>query len=310
MTCNKKKLFIKIKYILVQIYNDLYDFNKIKFLIIHNYFNRLFKYKPRIMTIEDSIQYILDYNCSLSRYGDGEMKIIMGEDLPFQPYSDELAMRLKQVLKSDEENHKVGIPDVFSSLKSLRWGDREFWENNIKKNRHNWYNYLDKKRIYINAFISRPYMIFKNRNKSRFYFEMIKKLWYEKDIIIIEGIESRLGVGNDLFDGARSINRILAPSENAFLIYKDILELCTKLPKNKVIFIALGPTATILAYDLYNLGYQAIDIGHIDIEYEWYLKNATNKININNKYVHELKEGRSSDYIYDEKYEKEVIYRF
>ena len=44
-----------------------------------------------------------------------------------------------------------------------------------------------------------------------------------------------------------------------------------KLSKNKLILIALGPTATVLSYDLYKLGYHVIDIGHADIEYEWFL---------------------------------------
>jgi hypothetical protein len=39
--------------------------------------------------------------------------------------------------------------------------------------------------------------------------------------------------------------------------------------KNILILISLGPTATVLAYDLAKLGYWAIDIGHIDNEYEW-----------------------------------------
>ena len=44
-----------------------------------------------------------------------------------------------------------------------------------------------------------------------------------------------------------------------------------------MIIIALGPTATVLAYDLAKEGYQALDMGHFDIEYEWYLRNATKK---------------------------------
>ncbi len=49
----------------------------------------------------------------------------------------------------------------------------------------------------------------------------------------------------------------------------------------------MGPTATLLAYDLYKLGYQSVNLGHTDIEYEWKLKNATHKIQIKNKYVKE-----------------------
>ena len=55
------------------------------------------------------------------------------------------------------------------------------------------------------------------------------------------------------------------------------------MKKNKLILIALGPTATVLSYDLNKLGYQAIDIGHADIEYEWYLRKAKKKIPIKNK---------------------------
>ena len=39
-----------------------------------------------------------------------------------------------------------------------------------------------------------------------------------------------------------------------------------------MIIIALGPTATVLAYDLAMVGYWALDMGHIDLEYEWFLK--------------------------------------
>ena len=81
-----------------------------------------------------------------------------------------------------------------------------------------------------------------------------------------------------------------------------------KVNKNRLILIALGPTATILAYDLYKLGYQAIDIGHADIEYEWYLRKAKNRIKIKNKYVNEAKGGRKNiTKIKDKNYYKQII---
>ena len=303
-----KNLCKKIKLPLVNFYNEIYDLNKIRNIILYNYFHRVLKFKPKIMTIEESLKYLINNRCSLGRFGDGEMKIIRGESLPFQEYSPELKSRLTEVLKSKKNNFKVGIPDVFESLRGIKYSDREFWEKNMKKNRDVWYEYLDKNTKYINSFITRPYIIFKNTSKSEFYFELIKKIWKDKDIIIIEGEESRLGVGNDLFDNVKSIERILAPSENAFSIYNDILEFAKKLPKNKMILIALGPAATVLAYDLSVIGYQAIDIGHIDLEYEWYLLKATKKINLDNKYVHEIKEGRNALPIYDKKYNNEIIY--
>ena len=75
--------------------------------------------------------------------------------------------------------------------------------------------------------------------------------------------------------------------------------------------LALGPTATALAYDLYKSGYQAIDIGHVDIEYEWFLKKASKKMKIKGKYIGEgvsTKEERLNiGDIVDEKYESQII---
>lgn len=55
----------------------------------------------------------------------------------------------------------------------------------------------------------------------------------------------------------------------------------------RVILIAFGPTATLLAYDWYKLGYQSVDVGNIEIEFDWILWNATHTIQIKNKYVNE-----------------------
>ena len=73
-----------------------------------------------------------------------------------------------------------------------------------------------------------------------------------------------------------------------------------------MILLAIGPTATILAYDLYKEGYQAIDIGHVDIEYEWFLRQAKTKIKIENKYVCEAGAGQNVGDIQDEKYLSEI----
>ena len=44
----------------------------------------------------------------------------------------------------------------------------------------------------------------------------MKKIWDHKEIVIIEGEQSRLGIGNDLFKNAISIQRVLCPILNAF----------------------------------------------------------------------------------------------
>jgi len=119
------------------------------------------------------------------------------------------------------------------------------------------------------------------------YVKKLKMIWNNRDIVMIKSEKTRLGMGNDLFNNAKSIQRILYPSSNVFDVYDKILNETLKLDKNKLILIALVPTATILAHDLYKAGYQSIDIGHVDIEYEWYLRNSTRKIKIENKFIHD-----------------------
>lgn len=54
-----------------------------------------------------------------------------------------------------------------------------------------------------------------------------------------------------------------------------------------MILLILGPTAKALAYRLSNKGYQTIDIGHIDSEYEWFKMGATYKVKLDNKHTAE-----------------------
>ncbi len=55
-----------------------------------------------------------------------------------------------------------------------------------------------------------------------------------------------------------------------------------------MVIIALGPTATVLAYDLSQNGIWALDLGHIDIEYSWFKMKATSRIEISGKKTAEL----------------------
>ena len=81
--------------------------------------------------------------------------------------------------------------------------------------------------------------------------------------------------------------------------------------KDCLVLCALGPTATVLVKDLCDAGYQAIDIGHLDIEYEWFLTGAKNKSAIANKYVNEANGiiNIDNDSLYDDCYEKSIVSR-
>lgn len=269
------------------------------------------KKPPTILDNYQTIDKIINGKCSISRFGDGELFLLSKKaEFSFQKKDDKLSKRLEEVLRSNEKNLLIGIPKIFSDDDLLERTEesRNWWKNYLLKNRLTWYKYLDNNKVYANSTFTRNYIAIQDKNKCAEYFKKIQEIWNREDIVIIEGEFSRLGVGNGLFDQSNSIQRILAPNENAFDKYEAILNEAIKIDKNKLILIALGPTATILAYDLHKLGYRAIDIGHLDIEYEWFLQGATTKVGIKNKYTFETNNLiKDKDNFYDEQYNNEII---
>jgi len=63
----------------------------------------------------------------------------------------------------------------------------------------------------------------------------------------------------------------------------------------------------LLAYDLSKLGYQAIDVGHIDIEYEWLMMGAKHKVNIKSKYVNEVIGGDKIVIENEDVYQRQIL---
>lgn len=264
----------------------------------------------KILPPEETIDKILKDGSSIARYGDGEFDFIYGIDMNYQKMDKDLSRRLKEVLLSKEENLLIGIPDPFNLEYCDKYTGRaiEFWPGWIRSYKFKLLKLLNKNRQYYSSLITRFYLDYTDKSHVAGYVKKIKLLWDNKDIVIIEGTKSRLGVGNDLFQNAKSIQRIICPAESAYSKYKEILNEAKKISKDKIIFLALGPTATVLAYDLYKLGYQTIDIGHVDIEYEWFLRKATKKIKIEHKYVTEVADGRTNiEDVTDEKYKNEII---
>ncbi len=105
-----------------------------------------------------------------------------------------------------------------------------------------------------------------------------------------------MGVGNNMFKEAASVSRILCPPENAYSKYQEILQQVLKVGKDNLILLSLGPAAKVLAYDLFLAGYRVLDIGHIDMEYEMYLRQEPILTKVKYKYFNEINERSPEDY--------------
>lgn len=264
-----------------------------------------------INNIELTIDKLCSGKVSMSRFGDGEFDIMNGSQNGFQHKNKKLGKLLKNIIKKNGENSNfiVCIPSCFISFDNFTEDARKFLEMYYLKNRFKCYKYLNTSNEYYDSFVTRLYMDVEDKSKCQNYFNKMKSIWSGKDILIIEGNKSRLGVNNDLFKNTKSIERILAPAENAFDFYDEIYSAGVEYGRDeKLILLALGQTATALAYDLYQAGCWVLDIGHIDIEYEWFLNKSEKKEAIIGKYVNEVNHRNVED-IDDLEYEKQIILR-
>lgn len=264
---------------------------------------------PIIFSVEDTNKKIITDKCSVSRYGDGEFELILGHGIVYQDADEKLAKRLQDILCSSLDNHIVAIADDYGGMEGIRKENRNTIRSymTLEKRREH-YRLLDFKKEYYNAYISRPYAIYPHHEieKAKERFEHLEKIWKDQDVLIVEGDKTRMGVGNDLFQNARSVKRIIAPNENAFSVYEKLYSTVLHYGENKLILIALGPTATVLAYDLAKAGYWALDIGHLDLEYEWFLKGKGYSY-ILHKYNNEIPGDTKIQDISDKDYEKSIL---
>jgi len=262
---------------------------------------------PKVMSIDETLDYILDKKRSVVRFGDAEMAIMRGFDVKYQNSDPVLRKRLREVLQTVDSKLFVCIPDTFDDLSVYTEKVKSFFESEMGRSRIEWCKLTIKGKTYGNAFISRPYIEYKDKSKSAEWFQKIKTIWKDLDITIVEGKSSRLGVGNDLFSGCRSIERIICPETFAFSRYEKILEAACRIEPNRLVLIALGPTAKLLVYDLCKRGYRAIDIGHVDVEYEWFLAGAVEKTAIRGKYVGEVAGGDNVSTVEDDRYHQSIV---
>lgn len=245
---------------------------------------------PQIMDVEHTVKILNEERKCLSRFGDNEFELMCGRlRTNYQNVDDKLSERLKEVLNSHEENLLIAIADNYGSLeKYTDDAARDIRMYLTKDVRENHMKLLDLNRQYYDAYLSRPYIMYRDKKSAKSRFDNIRKLWNDEDILIVEGEFTRFGVGNDLLKNAKSVERIIVPSKNAFEKYDKIISTTRKYGKDKLILAIIGPTATVLAYDLARENYWSIDIGQLDVEYEWFLRGVSKRCDLQYRSVSEV----------------------
>lgn len=265
--------------------------------------------RPAIMVkdIDQTLDYIMENQSSIIRFGDGEMDVMLGKSIPYQVYDENLASQLKEIISLQSDDKLViGLPNVFADRSNFTPAAEAFWKGHLE---HHLKDYVELARAdwYGTTFVSRPYIDYVDKSQSFSQFEKLKQIWKDKDILIVEGVTSRSGVGNDLFDGANSIKRIICPSHNAYARIEEIQEAVLQYAENRLILCMLGPTAKILSYNLFKKGYRVLDIGHIDSEYEWMKMGVDTKVKLHHKHTAEHNFDQDIEFIEDEEYNHQIL---
>lgn len=240
----------------------------------------ILKSRIKVRGIDETVDELLRTEKSMVRFGDGEIVMIKGGGLMLQKASPEIAQGLREILAYPDERLLVTIPDIFDTLSDHHKASRQFWKDHLLFCRKTYETYCDPNRVYYSTFVSRCYYYAKDRGRCGAQFAKIRKIWENRDIVIVEGERTHNGVGNDLFDTARSIERIICPPSDAYGAVPAILSACMHYGKDRMFVLSVGVAAKFLTVELFRQGYRALDIGNLDLEYEWYVRRAPGKMKL------------------------------
>lgn len=243
--------------------------------ILDNDVDRSVEY-PRlnVLSKENTIKYIFDNEKSFCRFGDGEIRLMMGYSIPFQKYDERLAKKLLAILKSDSDKISIGIPyQYFYGIKNANETSKKFWLFFVPEYRKFLLKHCLHSKIYIDTGFTQIYMS-SNDNNYHNYFNKTKNLFNNKKLLIVSGNGILKKLKYNIFENALQKNYIYAPSINAYDEYDELLNKCLKFPKDTVIILMIGPTSKVLAYELANNGYTAYDVGHLAEDYDAYKNNV------------------------------------
>lgn len=211
----------------------------------------------------------LQEGCSISRFGDGEFRLMNGKNMVYQDYNKDIVDKLKNILsqKKNPEKLLVGIPPFYDNTEEhlKRITNKKvlvYWEKYMKKKESKDIEpLLNHKKNYYSSFISRIESFDYNKEE---YLRELSKVWENKNVILVLNENKYNKISNLIISSTsntNSITKIFCAEKNAYFDYTTLLNNCTIYSKGVLFLLMIGPTATILSYDLCCNGYQALDIG-------------------------------------------------
>ncbi len=225
------------------------------------------KYISMMPFVYDEIQtlkLIAEKKHSVARFGDGEILICHGKGIYFQEYDDRLSSRLKEIYYDDSVDNLIicTAPHVNSCFRVTARVELFIYKF-FARWKETYVKLLNPDKKYGSTFISRPDAFTFGGKDWETYRDLLRMIWDQRDVLIVTGKGSRFSLIPELFNNLKSSEFLYGLSENAFDEYDELLNQIKANAENRLILLAMGPVATVLAFDLSKEGFQAIDIGHL-----------------------------------------------
>lgn len=237
--------------------------------------------RQRLMWLEvldsrQTISLLANHPKSFTRYGDGEIHIMEGFDQEFQKYDPELAKKMLDILATKRDDVYVGLNHAYwESPLNYTERNRKFYRVRATGYRRFFTEHCDPTALYLDAACFGAYYRYGEEFDFEGHYDRIKALFAGKKIAIVagEGVFEKLE--HNVFDRVRSQMIVHGPRIHAFSEYDALLEEIEKtVPKDHLICLILGQTATAMVPDLTDLGYMAWDVGHLAKDYDAYMKKT------------------------------------
>ncbi len=206
---------------------------------------------PKVLSEDETLDIALNGR-SISRYGDGELRLALGGTSASQEANPELKRELQRILAVPSKALPC-IPNyAIPSPKKANWEKYA-----IPK-----FTNLYKLKEYGSSLITRPDTApWIDRDD---YWEKVRGFWKGRDVVLVNGGDRSLRV-NMLHD-ANSVREVKGLYRDA---YREVGRLQNEIEdvvgkdRHIPILLCLGACATVLAVRLADKGFWAVDLGHV-----------------------------------------------
>jgi hypothetical protein len=201
---------------------------------------------PKVADEFETIKKVLK-GFSLSRYGDGELKILSGKGYVREAGSAKLTAELVEAFQTPAPMCLVGIPTMCPDGPKY-----ESWLRHEAR----FLRFLKPKARYYSAFVTRPDSA--PWIDSPEYVRQVQHIWLGKRAVVL--CEERGSMRLAVAKGAESVKHVVCPRHEAYAQI-DRLEREIVKASPDVAILSAGPTASCLANRLAARGIQAVDLG-------------------------------------------------